>query len=332
MSAQKWVLLGTGGTIAGTAAVAGDNLGYSAAQLSVQALWQGASSLPEGGAPWLLEQVAQVDSKDMDFAVWAALAQRCQQHLADPTVGGIVITHGTDTLEETAWFLYCVLAAQLQHKPVVLTCAMRPASALAPDGPQNLRDAAAVAMAPGACGVLVVCAGEIHGARQVYKAHPYRLAAFSSGDAGPLGWVEEGQVRLAQNWPLAHTEQALLAIKNRVKMLYRTPWPQVEIVMSYAGASATVVDALVRSGVQGLVVAATGNATLHYALQAALERAQASGVAVRVASRCPLGQTLARPGAALPGAQGLSPVKARVSLLLELLAAQTQQRPDQRGV
>ena len=73
MNAQKWVLLGTGGTIAGTAAVAGDNLGYSAAQLSVQALWQGASSLPEGGAPWLLEQVAQVDSKDMDFAVWAAL-------------------------------------------------------------------------------------------------------------------------------------------------------------------------------------------------------------------------------------------------------------------
>lgn len=164
MNAQKWVaLLGTGGTIAGTAAVAGDNLGYSAAQLSVQALWQGASSLPDG-APWLGSRWRRSIARMMDFAVWAALAQRCQQHLADPTVGGIVITHGTDTLEETAWFLYCVLAAQLQHKPVVLTRAMRPASALAPDGPQNLRDAAAVAMAPGACGVLVVCAGEIHGA------------------------------------------------------------------------------------------------------------------------------------------------------------------------
>ncbi len=326
-SAQKWVLLGTGGTIAGTAACAGDNVGYTAAQLSVQALWQGASGAPGGAAPWLLEQVAQIDSKDMDFAVWTALAQRCQQHLADPAVGGIVITHGTDTLEETAWFLHCVLAAQL-HKPVVLTCAMRPASALAPDGPQNLRDAVAVAMAPGACGVLVVCAGELHGAREVSKVHPYRPNAFSSGDTGPLGWVEEGRVRLARNWPLSQSTRAVVAIEN---IANTAQWPWVEMVMSYAGASAMVVDALVCSGVQGLVVAATGNGTLHCALQEALERAQTSGVAVRVASRCPLGQMLERPGAALPGAQDLSPVKARISLLLELLA-QTQKRPDQRGV
>ncbi len=321
MDAKKWVLLGTGGTIAGTADVASDNLRYCAAQLSVQALWQalpgGPERRPEGAGPWVLEQVAQVDSKDMDFAVWAVLAQRCQQHLADPGVGGIVITHGTDTLEETAWFLHCVLDT---HKPVVLTCAMRPASALAPDGPQNLRDAVAVAIAPGACGVLVVCAGEIHGARAVQKVHPYRLHAFSSGDAGPLGWVEEGQVRLSQNWPLAQSHHALVAIK---KIVDGVPWPRVDIVMNYAGASAAMVAALVHSGVQGLVVAATGNGTLHYALQEALERAQAGGVAVRVATRCPLGQMLPHPGDMLPDAQGLSPVKARVSLLLELLAAQT---------
>ena len=323
MDTKKWVLLGTGGTIAGTAAVTGDNVGYSAAQLSVQALWQGASSTPDGAASaaerWRVEQVAQIDSKDMDFAVWMALAQRCQQHLADPAVGGIVITHGTDTLEETAWFLHCVLDAR---KPVVLTCAMRPASALAPDGPQNLRDAAAVATAPGACGVLVVCAGEIHGAREVFKAHPYRLNAFSSGDSGPLGWVEEKQVRLARNWPLVQSERALAAMKIIVNSAVDMPWPRVDIVMNYAGVSAAVVDALVQSGAQGLVVAATGNGTLHYALQDALERAQAAGVAVRVATRCPLGQMLPRPGAVLPGAQGLSPVKARVSLLLELLALQ----------
>ena len=323
MDTKKWVLLGTGGTIAGTATVAGDNVGYTAAQLSVQALWQGASNAPEGAAPWLLEQVAQIDSKDMDFAVWAALAQRCQQHLADPAVGGIVITHGTDTLEETAWFLHSVLDLEVQKKPVVLTCAMRPASALAPDGPQNLRDAAAVAMAPGACGVLVVCAGEIHGAREVFKAHPYRLNAFSSGDSGPLGWVEEKQVRLARNWPLAQSKRALAAMKIIVNSAVDMPWPRVDIVMNYAGASAAVVDALVQSGAQGLVVAATGNGTLHYALQDTLERAQAGGVAVRVATRCPLGQMLPRSGTALPYAQGLSPVKARVSLLLELLAAQT---------
>ena len=319
METKKWVLLGTGGTIAGTAAVAGDNVGYTAAQLSVQALWQGSSSAPDGGEPWLLEQIAQIDSKDMDFAVWTALAQCCQQHLANPAVGGIVITHGTDTLEETAWFLHCVLGAYSAHKPVVLTCAMRPATALAPDGPQNLRDAAAVATAPGACGVLVVCAGEVHGAREVFKAHPYRLNAFSSGDTGPLAWVEEGKVRLAQNWPLAQSGRALVAMKNIVNGAL---WPRVDIVMNYAGASAAVVDALVLSGAQGLVVAATGNGTLHYALQEALERAQASGVAVRVATRCPLGQMLPRPSATLPDAQGLSPVKARVSLLLELLAAQ----------
>ncbi len=313
------MLLGTGGTIAGTAAVAGDNVGYTAAQLSVQALWQGASSVADGAQAWQLEQVAQIDSKDMDIAVWTALAQRCQQHLADPEVGGIVITHGTDTLEETAWFLHCVLGADNLRKPVVLTCAMRPATALAPDGPQNLRDAAAVATAPGACGVLVVCAGEVHGAREVFKAHPYRLNAFSSGDTGPLGWVEEGKVRLAQNWPLAQSGRALAAMKNIVNGAL---WPRVDIVMNYAGVSAAVVDALVLSGAQGLVVAATGNGTLHCALQEALERAQAGGVAVRVATRCPLGQMLPRADAALPDAQGLSPVKARVSLLLELLAAQ----------
>lgn len=316
MDSQKCVLLGTGGTIAGTACVAADNLGYTAAQLGVQALLQAVPGLPHVPGGWVVEQVAQVDSKDMDFAVWLALAQRCQQHLADPAVRGIVVTHGTDTLEETAWFLHCVLQA---HKPVVLTCAMRPATALAPDGPQNLRDAVAVAMAPGAQGVLVVCAGEVHGARQVQKIHPYRTNAFSSGEAGPLGWIEEGKVRLAQNWPLARINQALIAIEN---IANGSAWPRVDIVMNYAGASGAMVDALVHSGVQGLVVAGTGNGTLHWALQAALERAQALGVAVRIASRCPLGRVLPRPGATLPDAQGLSPVKARVSLLLELLAAQ----------
>ena len=315
MDSQKCVLLGTGGTIAGTACVATDNLGYTAAQLGVQALLQAVPGLPHVPGGWVVEQVAQVDSKDMDFAVWLALAQRCQQYLADPAVRAIVVTHGTDTLEETAWFLHCVLDA---HKPVVLTCAMRPATALAPDGPQNLRDAVAVAMAPGAQGVLVVCAGEVHGAQQVQKVHPYRPNAFSSGEAGPLGWIEEGRVRLAQNWPPRQAQQAQAAIEN---IADGSAWPRVDIVMNYAGASGAMVDALVHSGVQGLVVAATGNGTLHWALQAALERAQAGGVVVRIASRCPLGRVLPRPGATLPDAQGLSPVKARVSLLLELLAA-----------
>ena len=185
---------------------------------------------------------------------------------------------------------------------------------------QNLLDAMAVAHAPGARGVLVVCAGAVHGARQVQKVHPYRVDAFSSGEGGPLGWVEEGRVRLAQDWPQAQAGWAQGALE---KVASGASWPRVEIVMNYAGACGATVDALVRDGVQGLVVAATGNGTLHHALQAALERAQQAGVAVRVTTRCPLGQVLSLPWAhaALPLSPGLIPVKARVSLLLELLGA-----------
>ena len=325
MSQQKWVFLGTGGTIAGSAASAGDNVGYTAAQVGIQALLQAILPAPADRSwPWTCEQVSQVDSKDMDFSVWSALVQRCQHHLDDPWVTGLVITHGTDTMEETAWLLHRLLDTS---KPVVLTCAMRPASSVAPDGPQNLRDAVAVLKAPGASGVLVVAAGEIHGARQVQKMHPYRLNAFGSGDHGPLGWVEEGVVRLAQNWPPVQMQPALEAMK---KIASGVPWPRVEIIVSHAGAQGATVEALVRDGVQGLVVAATGNGTLHHALEGALKRAQAVGVVVRVASRCPLGHIVAAPvsqsgadtvGQTLERVGGLNAVKVRVDVLLQLLAS-----------
>ena len=319
MGADKLVFLGTGGTIAGSAATPGDNLGYTAAQVGIDALLQALPSEASTVLSCVSEQVAQVDSKDMDFSVWSALAQRCQYHLNDPLVRGLVITHGTDTLEETAWFLRRVLDSS---KPVVLTGAMRPATSVAPDGPQNIRDAVAVATSPDACSVLVVCAGEIHDARHVRKIHPYRLNAFGSGDHGPLGWIEEGVVRLAQNWPPAQTRPAQEAMN---KIANGSPWPRVEIVMSYAGAQGATVDALVRSGVQGLVAAATGNGTLHHSLESALERAQEVGVVVRVASRCPLGHVIAVSDDDEAAAQtlvrvgGLSAVKVRVDLLLDLL-------------
>ena len=316
VSGQKIVVLGTGGTIAGTSALAGDNIGYTAAQVGVEQLLAAAPglALAASGALLQAEQVAQIDSKDMDTAVWQALALRCAHHVQDPAVQGVVITHGTDTLEETAWFLHEVL--DTRSKPVVLTCAMRPASALTPDGPQNLLDAMAVATTPGARGVLLVAAGEIHGARQLQKVHPYRVNAFSSGEAGPLGWVEEGKARLAQNWPLALDVKTLSAIKNIANIQI---WPRVEIVVSHAGATGALVDALVRDGVQGLVVACTGNGTIHYALEAALLRAQDVGVRVVRSTRCPEGQVLPKPGDTLPDSRGLSPVKARISLMLDLL-------------
>lgn len=314
--AGKIVVLGTGGTIAGKAGTALDNIGYVAGQVGVQEVLGAVPGLVQAAQGRLqAEQLAQIDSKDMDFSVWADLAARCGQLAADPEVHAIVITHGTDTLEETAWFLHSVLD---RHKPVVLTCAMRPATALAPDGPQNLLDAMAVATAPGARGVLVVCAGAVHGARQVQKVHPYRVDAFSSGEAGPLGWIEEGHVRFAHNWPLGLSGWAQAALEP---IANKRPWPRVEILMNYAGARGSVVDALVNDGVQGLVVAGTGNGTVHHALIDALQRAQARGVAVRVTTRCALGQVVPRADAPLPYGHGLSPVKARVALMLELLGA-----------
>lgn len=324
---NKIVVLGTGGTIAGLAADRSDNVGYTAAQVGVSELLEVVPGLASrmAGRVLVSEQVAQVDSKDMSFAVWQRLAERVCFHLEQPDVKGIVITHGTDTLEETAYFLHAVLPARLLAcKPVVLTCAMRPASSAAPDGPQNLLDAFAVALTPGAAGVVVVCAGTLHGAVDVQKMHPYRLDAFSSGDVGPLGFIEEGLVRLARNWPLALENNAQEAM-NTIAMVGRLP--RVEIVMNYAGASGFMVDALVGRdavsadvpAVRGLVVAATGNGTLHHDLEAALGRAQGAGVAVVLATRCCEGQVLPGLGRAFPDSKGLSPVKARVALMLALL-------------
>jgi L-asparaginase len=322
---EKIVVLGTGGTIAGVASRPSDNLAYAAAQLPVADLLHGIEGMPGvlAGCSLVSEQVAQIDSKDMSFAVWQQLALRVDHHLAQEDVRGIVITHGTDTLEETAFFLLSVLPlAALARKPVVLTCAMRPATALAPDGPQNLLDAVAVASASGACGVLVVCAGVLHSALDVQKVHPYRLDAFGSGDSGPLGYVEEGVIRFVKNWPAALVGSGEGAMHSIAK---GSRWPRVELVLSHAGISGAVVDALLSQAhtglepLRGLVVAGTGNGSLHQDLEAALLRAQARGVHVWRGTRCALGRVLPTAGQRLPDSTGLSPVKARIALMLSLL-------------
>ena len=309
MKIQYVVILATGGTIAGLAANSADNIGYAAAQVDIDRLLQAIPALRDAG-PVITEQLAQIDSKDMSFAVWAKLAGRVNHFLARDDVQGIVITHGTDTLEETAYFLQAVCRPA---KPVVLTCAMRPATALAPDGPQNLVDAVAVARYQGARGVVAVCAGTVHSAFDVQKVHTYKLDAFSSGDAGPIAHVEEGRLRLLRNWPFTQDRQAFPAIETIAE------WPRVEIIMSYAGASGSIVEALVEQGVRALVVAATGNGTLHHALQTAFLKAQTAGVKVVRATRCVNGRVLAMPDDAIPDSRGLSPVKARVALMLEIL-------------
>lgn len=322
----KWVVLGLGGTIAGVAGTSSDHTGYVAGQMGVAALLD---ALPvqgwaESGDVCLSEQVAQLDSKDMDHATWQALALRCRHWLAQPDVGGVVVTHGTDTLEETAWFLHLVLDAT---KPVVLTCAMRPATALVPDGPQNLLDALSVVRDSGARGVMAVCAGRIHAAPWVQKVHAYRLDAFDSGEAAVLGWVEQGAVRwralgLACDGLGAGAQPGAF---SAVLELPSAQWPWVAVLYSHAGADARSVGALADAGLRGLVVAGTGNCTVHEAWLPVLAQVQARGVAVRVTSRCAQGRLVGRLAGDMAdfgvAPLGIAPHKARVSLMLELALA-----------
>ena len=313
MNNKKIVILGTGGTIAGTASDATNNIDYTAAQVGITELVVSIHGL---NADVETEQVAQIDSKDMSFEVWTVLANRVQYHLGRDDVLGVVITHGTDTLEETAHFLQSVLNPA---KPVVLTCAMRPASALVPDGPQNILDAMAVVRHLGARGVVVVCSGVVHGAQDVQKIHTYQLNAFGSGDAGAVGYVEENSLRLVRSWPQNQEKWAQQAIEN-IAILSRVKyWPRVEILMNYAGANGALVDMLVAQGVHGLVVAGTGNGTLHLSLQEALLKAHAQGIHIIRSTRCAQGRVIERSDDSFPTSNGLSPVKARIDLMLRLM-------------
>lgn len=335
MAQTKVRVLGTGGTIAGRATTAGDNVGYKAAQLAVPDLLEPLKA----AAPWWGQvafdaiQVAQIDSKDMDVSTWWALVAQIRAADLDPAVSAVVVTHGTDTLEETAFFLDAVLTLQ---KPVVLTCAMRPATAFAPDGPQNLLDALAVALDPDTpSAVWVLAAGVVHAAASVCKVHPYKVDAFSSGETGPAAFVEEGRIRwLCQKnnkkWALTHEFKAMTAINSIGFGPAPTCdiWPRVEWLTSHAGAGGWLVDACLQPQpgaprVAGLVVAGTGNGTLHTGLLAALRRAEAAGVVVWRTTRCAQGQVVTGASHDWPPAVALPPAKARVALALELWVGST---------
>ncbi|UXH80251.1 asparaginase [Roseateles amylovorans] len=308
-AAQKIVIIGTGGTIAGASGSSTDNVGYKAGQLSVQSLVAAIPALAD--QPLEAEQLAQLDSKDMDHATWARLARSVERHLARSDVRGVVITHGTDTLEETAYLLQRVLAP---GKPVVLTAAMRPATAIQADGPQNLLDAVAVARTDGVRGVVAVVAGQVWSGLELRKTHTYRLDAFGAGpDAGPLAVVEEGALRQFRDWP-AGTALGTALLPDEGK-----DWPWVEVLGSHAGIDARALTAWHRAGLQGLVLACTGNGTWHQSLDAPLQALREAGVPVWRTTRCAQGRIVGAPhekGAAL------SPWAARIELMLTLLQAQ----------
>jgi L-asparaginase len=320
------VVVGTGGTIAGTGAgtaAGSSHTAYTAGTLTVESLVGSVPALQT--VPLRVHQLVQMDSCDMDHSTWAALHQCITSQLALPDVAGVVVTHGTDTLEETAYFLHRTLA--VSNKPVVLTAAMRPATAASPDGPQNLVDAITVARHPGACSVLAVLQQRVHAGCDLRKLHGYRLDAFSSGDAGPVALVEDGQVRQLRSWPQQPPHQAALALPAAPL------WPVVDVVISHAGATGRLLAAAVASGAQGVVLAGTGNGTLHRSLLAAALQAHARGVVVRRASRCWAGGVVggvagdvAGALAQLPDAGVLTPVQARIELMLDLMGAPLPQR------
>ncbi|WP_458761712.1 asparaginase [Cupriavidus basilensis] len=307
------VVLATGGTIAGSSSNPASSAKYQAATVPVTALLD---AVPALGAVARIEaeQVAQVDSKDMSFALWSTLVERVAYWSAQPDVSGIVITHGTDTLEETAMLLHLACVGTV---PVVLTAAMRPSTSLSADGPLNLLDAVRVAADAGATakGVLLVMNQEIHAGRDVMKAHTSAVNAFVSPVSGPIGFVQDNLVRFVR-------------IPSRLPVkAWPVPcaWPQVEIVASYAEPGRIVVDALAQAGVSGLVVAAAGNGSVHQSLVEALTDAAGAGVAVVRSSRTGAGHVAIpappRPASGVFVSAGdLNPYKARVLLALALAA------------
>lgn len=310
------VILGTGGTIAGTGDDPDRSWRYQAAQLSVQQL---VAAVPDlAGLPIEVAQVAQVDSKDMGWSVWQALGQALQHHLARPDVAGVVITHGTDTLEETAYLLHRLVDGA---KPVVLTAAMRPATAPDADGPGNLLDAVQVvqkAAQRALGGVVAVLHGRVWSGAHVRKAHSAQLDAFDGGGHMPLALLDAGGqwVDAAPAWPASG--------QMGWEVLQSSP-PRVELIYSHADADGWLVDAALahartQGPLHGLVLAGTGHGTLHHGLLEAVRRAATQGVRVWRSSRVARGGVVSREGDEWPAGGELTPPQARVALMLVLLS------------
>lgn len=324
---QRVVILGTGGTIAGTGDDPERAWSYRAAQLSVEQLVQAVPAL----AALSLEaiQVAQVDSKDMGWSVWQGLGAVLAQQLARDDVAGVVITHGTDTLEETAYLLHRLHDGR---KPVVLTAAMRAATAPDADGPRNLLDAVRVvreAASRQLGGVVAVMHGEIWSAAHVRKAHSFALDAFDGGGEAPLARLDkDGQWHDVQAvWPQSGG--------GGWQVLAGVP-PRVEIVHSHADADGWLVEAALAhaaregGGLRGLVVAGTGHGTVHAGLTRVLEKAAQSGVTVWRSSRVARGGVQSREGDVWPAVPGLTAAQARVALMLSLMGVNASEKAGDR--
>ena len=278
-------LLATGGTIVSSGKSPDQMTGYGIENFRVTDLVAAVPGI-EKIAELEVEQVANIDSSSMTYGVWRALAERIEAYAAREDIDGIVVTHGTDTLEETAYFLTLVLNTA---KPVVLTGAMRPATALSADGPLNLYNAVRVASTPAAQkkGVLIVLNDLILDAREGTKTNPTNVATFFSRDFGAIGMIAGPRIEFFRCPSRAHTIRTPFSVENLPDEL-----PRVDIVVSHADDDGVLVRAAVAAGARGIIHAGTGNGSVHGNTEAALMEASKSGVIVVRASRVGGGMTV----------------------------------------
>lgn len=304
-------VLTTGGTIAALGHDRLDLTRYGETSTSVAAE-DLVGSVPELTAVADVRVRAVLDrpSHDLSFDDLMTLAREVDRESRDDGVTGVVVTHGTNTLEETAYFLELTRTGAT---PVVVTGAMRPASALSADGPANLLNAVRLAAAPAArdCGVLVTLNDLVHAAREVTKAASSGVGAFASPRWGPAGRIAPtGEVELC----------AATAGRSIAAAADLGPVPRVEIVTSGVGADGALVEAAVAAGTAGIVVAATGGGFMPAGQEAALRRAAEAGVTVLVTTRTGSGPVTRTADGALINASDLQPWKARILLAVALAA------------
>jgi L-asparaginase len=312
-----WVL-STGGTIAGKGSSATDLSNYKAGSLLGEEI---VASVPQirQVANVKVEQIVNVNSSDLTLGNWLTLANRINRIFADdPTVAGIVVTHGTNTLEETAYFLNLTVK---NERPVVLVGSMRPATAISADGPLNLLNAVRTATSPDARGkgALIVLNDEINGARDTTKTNTYRVETFRAPELGVLGYVDEDRVSFYRASTRRHTVNSEFDI-SAIRAL-----PKVEIVYSYVEPGTAIIQALITSGVKGIVFAGAGAGGLssfeRSALKAVVSMPAASKPVLVRSSRVGNGRVIARDEYDVMGmipADTLNPQKARILLMLAL--------------
>ncbi|AOV96571.1 L-asparaginase 2 [Edwardsiella hoshinae] len=316
-------VLATGGTIAG----GGDSAtksNYTAGKVGVEALVDAVPQL-KNIANIKGEQLVNIGSQDMNDQVWLKLAKKINAECSK--TDGFVITHGTDTMEETAYFLDLTVKCD---KPVVLVGAMRPSTAMSADGPFNLYNAVITAADPASAnrGVLVAMNDTVLDARDVTKTNTTGVETFKSVNYGPLGYIHNGKIDYQRAPERKHTTQTPFDISKLTSL------PKVGIVYNYANASALPVDALVKDGYQGIVSAGVGNGNMYKTVFDALANAAHDGVAVVRSSRVPTGATTqdaevddAKYGFIASGT--LNPQKARILLQLALTETKNPQQIQQ---